>query len=206
VALVLHGGRVASREPVSRHQLAVVRVAALARALHRRVADHGVAVWTLRFGVRGWNGAEASPVADARWALDQIRQQVGKPVVLVGHSMGGRTALRVAADPSVRGVVALAPWIPDGEPVAQLAGRSLVVVHGSADRITDPAASRRYLERARPIAETAEFHDIPGAGHAMLRSLSQWNRLTATGVLDVLRDSSALPDLRPPCVGGVSGA
>ncbi|WP_438949092.1 LLM class flavin-dependent oxidoreductase, partial [Streptomyces harbinensis] len=32
------------------------------------------------------------------------------PVVLVGHSMGGRAALRAAGHPAVTGVVALAPW------------------------------------------------------------------------------------------------
>jgi len=36
---------------------------------------------------------------------------------LVGHSMGGRTALRCAADQAVVGVCALAPWIEPGEPV-----------------------------------------------------------------------------------------
>jgi dienelactone hydrolase len=191
VALVLHGGRVASREPVTGQQLAVVRIALLAAALHRRVADHGIAVWNLRFGVRGWNGAEASPVADALWALEQIRLHVGVPVAIVGHSMGGRTALRVVGHESVRGVVALAPWLPENEPVAELRGRSVVIGHGTADRITDPAASARYAERARAVAKTVRFEQIPGAGHALLRHRRQWNRLTATGVLDVLPTATA---------------
>ena len=185
-ALVLHGGRVASREPVTGRQLAVLRVALLAAELHRRVADHGIAVWNLRFGVRGWNGAEASPVADALWALEQIKLHSGVSVVVVGHSMGGRTALRVAGHESVRGVVALAPWLPEGEPVAELRGRSLVIGHGSADRITDPRASARYAERARAVAKSVSFLEIPGAGHALLKHRRQWNRLTASGVVDVL--------------------
>lgn len=176
------------------HQLAVVRVAALAGALHHRVARHGIAVWNLRFGVRGWNGAEASPVADALWALDQIRLHVGRPVAIVGHSMGGRTALRAAGAESVRGVVALAPWLPNDEPVRQLAHRSVVIVHGSADRITDPAASRRYAERIRPIAEKVRFENLPGGGHAMLRSRGQWNRLAAAGVLEILAPAPAEPE------------
>jgi dienelactone hydrolase len=182
VALVLHGGRVASREPVNARQLAVIRVALLASALHRRVAADGIGVWTLRFGVRGWNGAEASPVTDALWALEQIRRQVGVPVVVVGHSMGGRTALRVADDRSVRGVVALAPWLPENEPVRQLAGRAVTILHGTADRITDPAASARYAHRARPVAGSVALYPIERDGHGMLRRSGTWNRLIAQAV------------------------
>jgi pimeloyl-ACP methyl ester carboxylesterase len=184
-ALVLHGGRVTSREPVNGRQLAVVRVSLLAAALHHRLADQRIAVWNLRFGVRGWNGAEASPVADVLWALAQIRLHAGLPVALVGHSMGGRAALRAAGDPSVRGVVALAPWLPETEPVQQLAGRSLMIVHGTADRTTDPAASGRYAERARPVARSVEVQHVRD-GHAMLRRPGAWNRLSARGVLDAL--------------------
>ncbi len=89
-----------------------------ARALHRELGPQGVAVWSVRYRYRGWNGSAASPVADARAALDGVRRTHGQvPVVLLGHSMGARTALRVADDPLVRGVTALAPWLPDGEPV-----------------------------------------------------------------------------------------
>jgi dienelactone hydrolase len=197
-ALVLHGGRVASREPVTGRQLAVIRVALLASALHRRVADRGIAVWNLRFGVRGWNGAEASPVADALWALEQLRLHSGVPVVLVGHSMGGRTALRVAGHESVRGVVALAPWLPEGEPIDGLRGKSLVIGHGTADRITDPAASARYAERATAVARSVTYREISGAGHALLKHQRQWNQLTATGVFDVLNQTDhATPTDQP---------
>lgn len=188
VALVLHGGRVTSREPVTGRQLAVMRVAVLAAALHHRVGDAGIAVWNLRFGVRGWNGAEASPVADVLWALAQIRLHTGLPVVLVGHSMGGRAALRAAGEQSVRGVVALAPWLPEGEPIQQVAGRSLVIGHGTADRITDPAASARYAESVRPLAKSVELHRVSGDGHAMLRRAGTWNRLIADGVRGILAD------------------
>ena len=50
--------------------------------------------WLLRYARRGWNGGTTrSPVPDARWALDQVRAAYGDvPVVLVGHSMGGRAS------------------------------------------------------------------------------------------------------------------
>lgn len=185
VALVLHGGRVSGHEPVTWYQPAVVRVNFLADALRRRVGGHGIQVWSLRFAVRGWNGPEASPLADAQWALDQIRGRLGRPVVLVGHSMGARTALRAAGAPEVLGAVGLAPWVPASEPVDQLAGRSVALIHGTADRVTDPALTAAYAQRARSVAKSVVHHEIPGAGHAMLQSVRRWDELTAAAVLDI---------------------
>ncbi len=80
----------------------------------------------------------------------------------------------------------LAPWVPADEPVGQLAGRSVVLVHGTADRVTDPRLTARYADRARPVARSVVHHEIPGAGHAMLQSVRQWDDLTAAAVLDIL--------------------
>lgn len=174
LALVLHGGRARSFAPATAHQLTAVRMIPFARSLRRA----GLTVWSLGYRYRGWNGPEASPVPDARWALDEVRHRHGDiPVVLIGHSMGGRTALRVAGDPLVRGVAALAPWLPDGEPIT--AGCPLLITHGTHDRVTEPAASRAYAERARAITEV-EFVAVPGENHALLRRPAYWHRL-ATG-------------------------
>ena len=111
-ALVLPGGKADSYEPADAGQLAAARMRPFARSLARAGADRGLSVSILRYRYRGWNGTAASPTVDARWALEEVRRAHGEvPVVLVGHSMGGRTSLRVADDPSVVGVVALAPWI-----------------------------------------------------------------------------------------------
>ncbi len=132
-ALVLHGGREVSVAPVTARQLAVLRMVPIAR--HLAAAGHadGLGVWRLRFRYRGWNG-EAAPVADVRWAVDQLRERHGDvPVVLVGHSMGGRAALSAADEPGVVGVVGLAPWVTPDEPYKQVIGRRLLVVHGTRD-------------------------------------------------------------------------
>lgn len=72
----------------------------VAHAVHRATRTVDAEVRLLRYRYRGWNRAEASPVSDAIWALAQIRvERPGLPIVLVGHSMGGRAALRVAGDP-----------------------------------------------------------------------------------------------------------
>jgi pimeloyl-ACP methyl ester carboxylesterase len=181
VVLVLPGGKADSFELTDSRQLAAARMRPIARALSRRGSKHGVAVWLVRYRYRGWNGSEMSPVSDVRWALDEVRRRHGDvPVVLVGHSMGGRTALRVADDDSVPGVVALAPWLADTEPVEQLAGRQVVIAHGTLDRITSPRASRQYADRAAAVADSVTYVTVRADTHAMLFRWRAWHRL-ATG-------------------------
>jgi dienelactone hydrolase len=144
-------------------------------------------VWLVRYRYRGWNEADLSPVADAEWALQEVRRRhADVPVVLVGHSMGGRTALRVAGDPSVRGVVALAPWLPGTEPVEQLAGRQILIAHGSLDAVTSPRASRRYAERAAATADRVVYVNVRGDTHAMLLRWRRWHRLATRFALETL--------------------
>ena len=92
--------------------------------------------------------------------------------------MGARTALRAAGHPLVTAVAGLAPWLPPAEPVGQLAGRRILLVHGSADQVTSPAETWAYAQRARPIAEIATL-EVRGGDHAMLRRARLWHRLAA---------------------------
>ena len=147
---------------------------------------NGLAVWTLRYRYRGWNAPDLAPVADARWALDEVRRaHPGVPVVLVGHSMGARTALRVAGDPAVTAVCALAPWTPAHEPVTQLAGRTVLIAHGDLDRMTDPRLSHAYALRAKEVTDAVCRFDIRGEGHAMLRRAREWRLLVRRFTLGV---------------------
>src|SRR6476660_972596 len=104
-----------------------------------------MAVARLRFRVRGWN-ADAMPVEDARWALDQVRTAYpGVPVALVGHSLGGRVALSVGDDPDVRLVVGLAPWVVPGDPLPGAVART-GLIHGDRDVICSLARTREAVE------------------------------------------------------------
>lgn len=177
--LVLHGGRSASTLPTSPAQLSVLRVAALVPALRRALHGSGVAVARPRFTVQGWNGDLAAPVADLNRWLEEAAGRLGPvPVVLIGHSMGARAALRAAGHPLVRAVAGLAPWLPAGEPCCQLAGVSVLLAHGDADRVTSPAGTWDFAARARAVTSVTTVR-VRGGDHAMLRGAGRWHQLAA---------------------------
>ena len=184
--LVLPGGKVTDRRRMRWWQAADLRMRAFTWVLRRRCP--GASVHQVRYRLRGWNGAERSPVDDVRRVLDDLRPS-GAPVLLIGHSMGGRVAAAVADDPRVRCVLALAPWWPDGEGAGIPAGTRLVVAHGTADRWTDPLASWMQTELAVLRGVDAQWIGIAGAGHTMLRDPGRWHRIA----VDVVRDQSHRP-------------
>lgn len=189
IALVLHGGRVRSSQPTRAAQLAVVRMAPFVTGLHRAGASHGLVVANMRYLVRGWNAAQQSPVADVRWALDQLADQhPNLPVALVGHSMGGRAACYAAGYESVRAVVGLAPWIDARDPYEQFTGRRLLVLHGELDRITSPVESARYVREAAAVTESAGYLAVRRDRHAMMRRPTVWHELTTGWVVATMCD------------------
>ncbi|MFJ6752279.1 MULTISPECIES: alpha/beta fold hydrolase [unclassified Streptomyces] len=185
--LLLHGGRADGLDAPTRWNLPRRRMAPFARSIARATRTEGVALGSVRYRVRGWNGPRADAAADARYALDDLAALLGEvPVVLVGHSMGGRAALHVAGHPLVRGVVGLAPWCPDEEPVTHLAGRRIVLLHGDRDRVTDPGATARFAARAGAAGAEAYTLTMPGGDHAMLRGAGAWHDLTTRCVSGLL--------------------
>jgi dienelactone hydrolase len=162
VALLLPSGVPDSTRGPS--AVAAALIGPLARQLARAGRDDDLAVHVVRYRGRGWNGAEARLAADAEWACEEVVRRYGDvPVCLVGRGMGGRAALRAAGHPAVNSVLALAPWLPEQpqsaaakatppaepEPVKQLVGRRVLIVHGTEDTRTDPELSYRLAERAK---------------------------------------------------------
>jgi dienelactone hydrolase len=204
VAVFAHGGTVASVEPPRDRALSLVRMRAIQEAVSRAAAGRGVEAYVVRYRVAGWNGAAADAHADVRWALDQVRERHGDvPVVLVGHSMGGRAVLRAGDDPSVTAVCGLAPWTPPGEPVAHLRGRTVVLAHGRGDRWVPARLSEEFAVRAHRAGVPVARFTLPG-GHGMVRAVGRWHALVRDVVLagaglgPVPRDVRAALDAPPP--------
>jgi predicted esterase len=172
VILVLPtGDAVSARRPSA---LARAAVAPLARSLARPGAREGVVVHVVRYRGHGWNGQDARLSADAAWAADEVGRRYGDvPVCLAGYGMGGRAALRAAGHEAVNSVLALAPWLPDDdiaapeEPVRQLVGRQVMIVHGTNDRRADPELSFRLAERAKKTNRDTCRFEVHSDGHAL---------------------------------------
>jgi dienelactone hydrolase len=171
--LLLPGG-----EEVSARRPSPVRATLALRPLGRRFVRagraEGLAVHTVRYRYRGWNGSEAHLAADARWAVDEVVRRYGDvPVCLVGVDMGGRAALRAGGHEAVNSVVALAPWLPEddvaapAEPVKQLVGRRVLIVHGTNDQRTDPELSFRYAARAKKVNREVCRFEVHSDGHGL---------------------------------------
>jgi dienelactone hydrolase len=141
--------------------------------LVRRLAPRfpGLRFAEVRYRVKSWRRLELC-VEDARAAIAAATDEGSRRIALVGFSMGGAVAVSAAADPAVRAVIGLAPWLPVEVPLDPLAGKRLSIVHGALDRPlpgipgVTAASSRRAFERARAagVADSA-YRVLRGAGH-----------------------------------------
>lgn len=180
VVLALHGGKADSFERSEPSHLSSRRLNPFVRDLHKQGGPHGIAVWKVRYRVRGWNAPQMSPAQDAHWALDEVRRRHGDvPVVLMGHSMGGRAAVHVLGDRSVIGMVTLCPWLPR-EPVAGARDRKVVIAHATTDHWTSPRETRAWADQAQGLATSLTYVRVEHTGHFMFRRAGLWTDL-ATG-------------------------
>ncbi|MFI0998926.1 alpha/beta hydrolase [Streptomyces galbus] len=192
VVLLLPGG-----EEVSGRRPSPLRAAASVRGLGRRLAragrEEGLATHVVHYRYRGWNGSDAHPAADAAWAADEAVRRYGDvPVCLAGPGMGGRAALRAGGHEAVTSVLALAPWLPEEdvagtpEPVRQLAGRRVLIVHGTNDRRTDPELSFRLAERAKKANREVCRFEVHADGHGLHQYRDEVHSLAEDFVLGTL--------------------
>ncbi|OEV32011.1 dienelactone hydrolase, partial [Streptomyces nanshensis] len=167
--------------------VAAAAVRPLARRLVRGALqgepETSLVAHVVHYRYRGWNGEAAHPACDAEWAVEEVVRRYGDvPVCLVGVDVGARAALRAAGHPMVTSVLALSLWLPDPsglpdppadrpaaeeEPVRQLVGRQVLLVHGTDDEHTDPELSYRLAERAKKAnADVCRF-EVHTDGHRL---------------------------------------
>lgn len=167
VVLALHGGAPRSTVATPAFDPGYLRLVLAARSITARSRGR-LAVVLLRNAVRGWNGATESPVLDAQWALDRVAATYpDRPIGLLGHSLGGRTAYALVHRPEVRALVALAPWMSDAYDAHDFLGTPTLVVHGKIDTMTDADASEDLVRRIRSLGGDARFESVPGS-HPLL--------------------------------------
>jgi len=173
VVLLLPGGEEASARRPS-PMLATASVRALGRRLTRAGRDDGLVVHVVHYRFRGWNGTHADQAQDASWAADEVVRRYGDvPVCLAGVDMGGRAALHSGGHSAVNSVLALSPWLPEEdvaappEPVKQLVGRRVLIVHGTNDERTDPELSFRLASRAKKANRDVCRFEVHSDGHAL---------------------------------------
>lgn len=194
VVLLLPGGEAQSVR--RRSAMAVAASLPLARRLARAGRDESLVTHVLHYRYRGWNGAAAHPVVDTEWALDEVVRRYGDvSVCLIGTDVGGRAALRAGGHPAVSAVLAMAPWLPgpadepravEDEPVAQLVGRQVLLVHGTNDVRSDPELSYRLAERAKKVNRDVCRFEVHSDGHALHQHRDEVAALSEDFVLGTL--------------------
>ncbi|MEU8459480.1 alpha/beta hydrolase [Streptomyces sp. NPDC029003] len=139
----------------------------LARALARAGRPDGLVAHAVTYGTGSREEA-------ARWAADEAVRLYGDvPVCLAGHGAGGGTALRAAGHGAVNSVLAMAPCLGDAahdaspEPVKQLAGRQVLIVHGTNDARSDPEASFLLAARAKKANRSTCRFEVHSDGHGL---------------------------------------
>ncbi|MFC9282816.1 alpha/beta fold hydrolase [Streptomyces collinus] len=106
--ITLHGGQADSYQTSQPWHLAALRMRPVLRAAASALPLDDIVLAHVRYRHRGWN--QNDPLNDTYRALNELHQLAGPvPTILIGHSMGGRAALRAAVHPHVHGVLALAP-------------------------------------------------------------------------------------------------
>ncbi|MBR8643456.1 alpha/beta hydrolase [Streptomyces tuirus] len=222
VVLLLPGGdEVSGRRPSP--LLATASVRALGRRLARAGRGEGLVTHVVHYRCRGWNGSEANLARDAAWAADEVVRRYGDvPVCLAGIGMGGRAGLCAGGHEAVNSVLALAPWLPEEdvaappEPVKQLVGRQVLIVHGTNDGRTDPELSFRLAARAKKANRDVCRFEVHADGHGLSQYRDEVLALAEDFVMGALfgravsrpvRDAFAAPPplgLRMPLAAGFS--
>ena len=151
----------------------------LARRIVRERPGWAVAEVRYRFG--SWRRLAAA-AEDAHAAILALDGMGRAPGALVGFSLGGRVAVALAGAESVRTVVGLAAWLPDGVDLRPLVGRRLHLAHGTLDGAlpgvpgVSPRISQAAAARAEALGGPTELTMIAGGLHGVA-ARGRWSGL-----------------------------
>jgi dienelactone hydrolase len=151
----------------------------LARRIARDHPEWAFAEVRYRFGSRRRLDAAAE---DGHAAIRALESMDRPPGALVGFSLGGRIAVALAGADSVRTVVGLAAWLPDGVDLRPLIGRRLHLAHGTLDRAlpgvpgVSPSISRAAAARAEALGVPTRLTMIAGGVHGVA-ARGRWSGL-----------------------------
>jgi dienelactone hydrolase len=140
----------------------------------------GLRLGEVRYRIKSWRRLDLC-VDDGRAAIASLAP---RRTLMLGFSMGGSVSVRLAADPSVVGVLGLAPWLPERLDLSPLEGKRLAIVHGTFDGtlpgipgVTAKSTLHAY-ERAAAQGIDASYTLVRGGLHgAAVRS--PWGRTVA---------------------------
>jgi dienelactone hydrolase len=131
----------------------------------------------VRYRVKSWRRIDLC-VEDGSAAIASLAP---RRTLMLGFSMGGSVSVRLGADPSVSGVLGLAPWLPEQLDLSPLAGKRLAVVHGTLDGPlpgvpgVTTKSSRHAFERAVAQGIDASYTLVRGGLHGTAVR-SPWGR------------------------------
>jgi dienelactone hydrolase len=143
--------------------------------LAKRLADKEIS--SLRLDYRH-PGDLVSSVLDVFAAVHHLQAAGFKKVILVGHSFGGAVVINAgAANLTVSGVAALSSQSSSTESVAELAGRPLLLMHGTRDEVLPASCSDDIYKRAAEPKEIRLYdcmHGLDECREAVDRDLTDW--------------------------------
>jgi pimeloyl-ACP methyl ester carboxylesterase len=127
----------------------------------------GLRFGEVRYRVKSWRRLDLC-VQDGLAAIAALEP---RRTLMLGFSMGGSVSVRLASQPSVTGILGLAPWLPEKLELSALVGKRLAIVHGSLDSplpgipgVTAKSSQHAY-ERALELGIDASYVVIRGGLH-----------------------------------------
>ncbi|MGH3017261.1 MAG: hypothetical protein ACRDLU_02670 [Gaiellaceae bacterium] len=140
----------------------------------------GLRFGEVRYRIKSWRRLDLC-VEDGRAAIASLAP---RRTLMLGFSMGGSVSVRLGADPSVVGLLGLAPWLPEQLDLSPLGGKRLAIVHGTFDGPlpgipgVTAKSSRHAYERAVAQGIDASYTVVRGGLHGTAVR-SPWGRTVA---------------------------